>query len=81
MRNNRDAKCEKVVVTIPFPDRTLSTALSANYGSVAHNAVTKETVWELGNAHHEREPVLEGTVSLPADYKVGPFGSAAAEHG
>jgi len=60
---------ENVVITIPFPKETSSFSLSANCGKVIPDEITKVVTWTLSKYPRDKNPMLEGTVSLPKDYK------------
>jgi len=58
---------EDVVVIIPFPKQVVSTNLSANFGAVRFDEITKILTWTIGKIpgnFKEKTPLLEGSVSL-----------------
>jgi len=58
---------EDVVVTIPFPKQVVSTNLSANFGAVRFDDISKLLTWTIGKIpgnFKEKNPLLEGSVSL-----------------
>lgn len=60
---------ESVVLTIPFPKETVSFGLNASCGKVVPDELTKVVKWTIGKFPNERNPSLDGTVTLPSDFK------------
>ena len=67
-RHNDRKAVEDLVLTIPLPKATLSTALSASGGSIRYDETRKVVRWEIGFLPESKQQVLEGTFELPAGY-------------
>ena len=67
-RHNDRKAVEDLVLTIPLPKATLSTALSASGGSIRYDETRKIVRWEIGFLPESKQQVLEGTFELPAGY-------------
>jgi AP-3 complex subunit mu len=68
-RNTGNLSITDVSVVIPLNRACLSTNLTANVGSIRQDAKTKVVRWEIGNLPKDKTPILEGSMSLPADFK------------
>jgi len=55
---------EDVIITIPFPKMVSTVTLSANYGQVQTDDITKICKWMIGKLPKDRTPMLEGSVAL-----------------
>jgi len=64
-KNTGGKQVEDVVITIPFPKSISSTTLSANFGTVSYDDITKVCKWTIGKMPSNKTPQLEGTISLP----------------
>mmetsp|Transcript_15438 Transcript_15438/g.18893 ORF Transcript_15438/g.18893 Transcript_15438/m.18893 type:complete len:421 (+) Transcript_15438:29-1291(+) len=63
-----DKYIDKILLEVPFPKETLSFTVTANYGKVTQDQITKTIKWQVGRYPKDKTPVLEGTVSMPNDY-------------
>lgn len=63
-----DKFIDKILLEIPFPSETLGFTISANYGKVTQDQITKIIKWQVGRYPKDKIPTLEGTVSMPNDY-------------
>jgi len=63
-KNIQGHSVEDVVITIPFPKIVSSPTLSANFGFVQFDDITKVCRWSIGKLPKDKSPLLEGTVSL-----------------
>jgi len=64
-KNTGGKQVEDVVITIPFPKSISSTTLSANFGTVSYDDITKVCKWTIGKMPSNKTPQLEGTIALP----------------
>jgi len=64
-KNTGGKPVEDMVVTIPFPKSIASTNLTANFGNVQYDDITKTCKWNIGKIPKDKSPLLEGTISLP----------------
>merc|ERR1712113_183220 len=60
---------ESIVITIPFPKETCSFSLGANCGKVVPDEITKIVTWTISKWPRDKAPLLDGSVSLPSQYK------------
>ncbi len=67
--NTSGKQLDKVSVEIPFPKETHSFGLTADYGKVTPDEISKVVRWEIGKYPKDKVPTLEGTVSLPSDFE------------
>jgi len=67
-KNPPDKPVTDLVVIIPLTKATRSAALTANVGSVKQDQITKIVRWEIGRLPKDKMPILEGSISLPADF-------------
>jgi len=63
-KNTQGKQVEDVVVTIPFPKGTASSTLTANFGTVQFDDMSKICKWIIGKLPKEKSPLLEGTVTF-----------------
>jgi len=68
-RNNNIKQLENVVITIPFPKETVSFGLNANCGKIIPDELSKVVTWTVGKFPKERNLSLDGTITLPSDFK------------
>jgi len=64
-----DKSIDKILLEIPFPSETLSFSLSASYGKVSQDEITKVVRWHVGRYPKDKQITLEGTVSMPVDWQ------------
>jgi len=57
-----------LVIIIPLTKATRSISLTANVGSVKQDQITKIVRWEIGRLPKDKQPILEGSISLPPDF-------------
>jgi len=65
---SQDKQIDKLLCEIPFPKETLSFTLTANVGKVTSDEITKVVKWNIGKFPKDKDPVLDGTVSLSSDF-------------
>lgn len=63
-KNTMGKPVENVAVTIPFSRSTASTNLTATFGSVHYDEISKVCKWTIGKIPKDKSPILSGTVSL-----------------
>jgi len=68
-RNRNIKQFENVLLTIPFPRETSSFSLTASSGKVIPDELSKVVTWSIAKLPRDKTAELEGTVTLPADYK------------
>jgi len=64
-KNTQGKAVEEVVITIPFPKGTSSANLTANFGQVEYNDMTKVCRWVIGKLPTSKTPQLDGSVTFP----------------
>eukprot|EP01114_Cavostelium_apophysatum_P011108 TRINITY_DN2529_c0_g1_i1.p1 TRINITY_DN2529_c0_g1~~TRINITY_DN2529_c0_g1_i1.p1 ORF type:complete len:416 (-),score=114.24 TRINITY_DN2529_c0_g1_i1:97-1344(-) len=70
-KNTQGKTIEEVCITIPFPKTTSTTNLTANYGYINYDDMTKVAKWHVGRLPVNKTPMLEGTVSFPPNVPAG----------
>jgi len=64
-----DKAVTNVVIFLPLPPTTRAASLKANVGTVRVDSMTQMARWEIGRLPKDKTPVLEGSLTLPADFK------------
>ena len=59
---------DKLALEIPFPKETMSFQLTGNVGKVSQDEITKVVRWTIGKFPKDKDPELEGTVTLSSDF-------------
>jgi len=65
----KDLPITDVTIIIPLTRKLLSSNLTTNSGRVRVDAKSKVVRWEIGRMPMDKTPMLEGSLSLPADFK------------
>lgn len=68
-KHTRDQAITDVVIIIPLTKHTQSTNLTANVGGIKIDERSKVVRWVIGKLPRDKTPQLEGSISLPADFK------------
>jgi len=65
IKNSGGKPVEDVIVTIPFQKSISSANLTANFGTVHYDDITKICKWSIGKIPNNKTPQIEGTITLP----------------
>jgi AP-3 complex subunit mu len=68
-KHTGDKAVTNVVVLIPFPAAMRAAQLTPNFGTVRVDTMTQVARWEIGKLPKDKTPTLEGTITLPPDFK------------
>jgi len=63
-KNTQGKAVEEVHIIIPFPKNVSTASLSANFGYVMYDDITKVAKWMVGRLPVNKTPTLEGSVSF-----------------
>lgn len=69
LKQNGDKTVTNVVVLIPLPACTRAASLTPNMGSVRIDSKTQLARWEIGKLPKDKTPTLEGSITLPMEFK------------
>lgn len=69
LKANGDKAVTNVAVLIPLPSCTRAASLTPNIGSVRIDSKTQLARWEIGKLPKDKTPTLEGTITLPLEFK------------
>lgn len=79
LKHTQEKAVTNVVILLPLPASTRSAQLTPNMGTVRIDSKTQMCKWDIGKMPKDKTPQLEGTISLPADFRCDEAPTVRAE--